>query len=67
MTKELTRVRTIGYLPADPWRHYVECTDGNVWSIDSRSGQRTNNGPVETFMAHPERYRITFGTNGIRG
>jgi hypothetical protein len=57
-------VRTLGYLPADPWIHYVELSDGNIWTIDQRSGRKSNCGPAETFDF--SRWRITTGP-GIRG
>ena len=53
----LSFVRKLGFLPADPWIHYVELSDGNVWTVDQRSGRKTNHGPAETF--DPSRWRFT--------
>jgi hypothetical protein len=52
----LARIRRLGTLPADKWIEYVELSDGNVWTIDTRSGRMSNCGAVATFR--PERWRI---------
>ena len=54
---EITKVRQLGYLPADHWIHYVELSDGNVWTIDQRSGAKANLGPASKF--DPARWRFT--------
>ena len=58
-------VRTLGYLPADAWTHYVLCDDGNVWIVDSRSERRSIAGAMVDF--DPTRYRIVLDPKGARG
>lgn len=50
------RPEIIGWLPADPWMVYIRLDDGNVWSMDTRSGRKSNYGP----NFNPSRVRITF-------